>query len=110
MTDKIVVLSTCSSTEEAYRIANELVSKRLAACVNVIGGVKSVYRWEGKIENSEEALLVIKTSRGLFDSVRAQIEKMHSYDLPEVIALHVVAGSEPYLEWLNRELVSDETR
>lgn len=104
MTDKIVVLSTCSSAEEAHRIARELVDKRLAACVNIICGVQSVYRWEGKIEDSDEILLLIKTSRGLFDSVRAQIQKMHSYELPEVIALQVVDGSEPYLEWLNREL------
>lgn len=110
MTDKIVVFSTCASGQEAHQIAHELVEKRLAACVNILGGIRSIYRWEGKIENSEEALLVIKTSRGLFDSVRTQIEKMHSYQLPEVIALQVVDGSEPYLEWLNRELVSHETR
>jgi periplasmic divalent cation tolerance protein len=104
MTDKIVVLSACASIEEANRIATELVEKRLAACVNLVSGVRSVYRWKDKIEESQEALLVIKTSRALFESVRLQIEKLHSYELPEVIALPVVDGAEQYLEWMDREL------
>jgi len=104
MTDKIVVLSTCASVEEANRIATELVEKRLAACVNLVSGVRSIYRWKDKLEESQEALLVIKTSRALFESVRIQIEKLHSYELPEVIALPVVDGAEQYLEWMDREL------
>src|SRR3984893_5612252 len=107
MTDKIVVLSTCASVEEANRIASELVEKRLAACVNLVSGVRSVYRWKDKIEESQEVLLVIKTSRALFENVRSQIEKVHSYELPEVIALPVVDGAEPYLEWMDRELVKE---
>jgi len=104
MTDKIVVLSTCASVKEANRIATELVEKKLAACVNLVSGVRSVYRWKNKIEKSQEVLLVIKTSRALFENVRSQIEKVHSYELPEVIALPVVDGAEPYLEWVDREL------
>jgi periplasmic divalent cation tolerance protein len=104
MTDKIVVFSTCASTEEAGRVARALVEKRLAACVNVIGGVRSVYRWKDAIEDEEEALLVIKTSRALLEELRGEIERLHSYEVPEVIALAVVDGSERYLAWMNRAL------
>jgi periplasmic divalent cation tolerance protein len=104
MTDKIVVLSACASAEEAQRLARALVEKRLAACVNIIPGVRSVYRWKDVIEDEEEVLLVIKTSRGLLDELREEIERLHSYEVPEVIALPVVDGSERYLAWMNREL------
>ena len=76
----------------------------MAACVNLVSGVRSVYRWKNKVEKSPEVLLVIKTSRALFENVRSQIEKMHSYELPEVIALPVVDGAETYLDWIDREL------
>jgi periplasmic divalent cation tolerance protein len=104
MTDKIVVLSTCASAEEAQRVARGLVEKRLAACVNVIPGVRSVYRWKDAIEDEEEVLLLIKTSRALLEELREEIERLHSYEVPEVIALSVVDGSERYLAWMNREL------
>jgi periplasmic divalent cation tolerance protein len=104
MTDKIVVLSTCASSEEAQRVARALVEKRLAACVNVMPGVRSIYRWKDAIEDEEEVLLVIKTSRGLLEELRHEIEQLHSYEVPEVIALAVVDGSERYLSWMNREL------
>jgi periplasmic divalent cation tolerance protein len=109
MTDKIVVLTTCASTEEAQRVAHALVEKRLAACVNVIPGIRSVYRWkntDGKdaILDEEEVLLVIKTSRALMEELKDEIERLHSYEVPEVIALQVVDGSERYLAWMNREL------
>jgi len=104
MTDKIVVLSTCASAEEAQGIARALVEKRLAACVNVIPGIRSVYRWKDAIEDEEEVLLFIKTSRALLEELREEIERLHSYELPEIIALTVVDGSERYLAWMNREL------
>jgi periplasmic divalent cation tolerance protein len=109
MTDKIVVFSTCASTEEAQRVARALVEKRLAACVNVIPGVRSMYHWkdaDGKeaIEDEEEVLLLIKTSRALLEELRTEIERLHSYEVPEVIALPVVDGSERYLSWMSREL------
>jgi periplasmic divalent cation tolerance protein len=104
MTDKIVVLSACASAEEAQRIARALVEKRLAACVNVIPGVRSVYRWKDAIEEEEEVLLFIKTSRPLLEELREEIERLHSYEVAEVIALSVVDGSERYLSWMNREL------
>lgn len=104
MTDKIVVLNTCSTREEAERIARRLVELRLAACVNLIGGVRSVYHWQGKVDESEEVLLVIKSNRGLFPQLREALAREHSYEVPEVVALPVVDGSEAYLAWLDREL------
>jgi periplasmic divalent cation tolerance protein len=104
MTDKIVVLSTCASPMEAQRVARALVEKRLAACVNVMPGVQSVYHWKEAVEESEEVLLVIKSSRALFSQLRSEIERLHSYELPEVIAIPIVDGSEGYLTWLDREL------
>ena len=104
MTDKIVVLNTCATREEAERIARRLVELRLAACVNLIGGVRSVYHWQGKVDESEEVLLVIKSNRGLFPQLREALAREHSYEVPEVVALPVVDGSEAYLAWMDREL------
>ena len=108
MTDKIVVFTTCANEDEAGRIASSLVEKRLAACVSIMPKVSSVYRWNGAIERSEEVLLIIKSSRGNFSRLRSEIERMHSYQVPEIIALPVVDGADSYLEWMTREmLVSD---
>jgi periplasmic divalent cation tolerance protein len=106
MTDKIVVLSACASEEEAARIARGLVEKRLAACVNVLPGVRSIYRWKGVIEDEPEVMLVIKSSRALFNQLRIELERMHSYEVPEAIAIPVVEGSEPYLAWMEREMAA----
>src|SRR5207302_7703508 len=97
MTDKIVVLSTASSADEAEKIARSLVEARLAACVNVLPEMRSFYRWQGKIENSAEFLLVIKSSRDQLGALQATLEKLHSYEVPEVIALAVVDGARNYL-------------
>jgi periplasmic divalent cation tolerance protein len=104
MTDKIVVLTTCAVESDAERMARALVDARLAACVNVVPGVRSFYRWKGETENSEEFLLIVKTSRDLFGALRAEMEKLHPYELPELLALPVVAGSEDYLGWLHSNL------
>jgi periplasmic divalent cation tolerance protein len=104
MTDKIVVFSMCASAEEAEGIARSLVEKRLAACVNVLAGARSIYRWRGAIEEASEWLLIIKSRRDLFDSLRAEIEKLHSYEVPESLALPVVDGTERYLSWMERGL------
>lgn len=104
MTDKIIVLSTCNSAEQASRVARHLVEQRVAACVNIIAGARSVYRWKDQIEDEAEWLLVIKSRRALLGAVRAEIEKIHSYEVPEVVALQVVDGSENYLAWLDQEL------
>jgi periplasmic divalent cation tolerance protein len=108
MTDKIVVFSTCGSREEAERLARRLLEARLAACVNVIMQIRSFYWWRGKIEDSGEWLLVIKTSRALFERVRSVLESAHSYELPEVLALPIIQGSPNYLAWLEGELKGSE--
>jgi periplasmic divalent cation tolerance protein len=105
MTNKIVVFSTCGSEEEARKIACMLIEKRLAACVNITAPVTSVYRWKGAVEEAREFLLIIKSSRERFDELRIALESMHSYELPEVLALPVAEGSANYLAWLE-----DETR
>jgi periplasmic divalent cation tolerance protein len=109
MTDKIVVLVTCGSRKEARRIARALVEKRLAACVNEIGApVRSVYRWKGKVETAEEFLLLIKTAKGRFAGLRAAILELHSYDVPEIIALPIVEGSQAYLDWIAESVGAHE--
>jgi periplasmic divalent cation tolerance protein len=104
MTDKIIVLSTCDSEQQAERIARHLVEKRLAACVNISGKIRSIYRWKNAIEDASELLLVIKTRRDLFPKIRAEIAAIHSYEVPELLALPVVDGADSYLAWLDREL------
>ncbi|MFH1841671.1 MAG: divalent-cation tolerance protein CutA [bacterium] len=103
MTDKIVVLSMCANREQAESIARHLVERRLAACVNVLGEARSIYHWRGAVEQATEWLLLIKSRRVLFDALRAEIEKLHSYEVPEVLALTVVDGSPAYLDWLDHE-------
>ena len=96
-----VVLVTCGSIIEARRIANRVVRKRLAACVNILPGkVTSIYRWKGKVESARERLLLIKTSRKRLAKLQAAVERMHSYDVPEFIVLPIAAGSAAYLAWL----------
>ena len=104
MTDKIIILTTCDSEEQAKSIAHGLVEKRLAACVNIAPGVQSVYRWKGAIEEAKEFLLIIKSRRDLLDRLRSALQNMHSYDVPEIIAFAIVDGSEQYLDWMDREL------
>ncbi len=104
MTDKIVVFSTCDSEEAASTLARTLVEQRLAACVNIVPGARSIYHWQGKLEDAAEWVLIIKSRRDLFERLREAIAQTHSYEIPEVIALPVVDGSEAYLAWLDREL------
>jgi periplasmic divalent cation tolerance protein len=96
-----VVLVTCSSLAEARRIAKTIVTKRVAACVNVLKSpVESVYRWKGRVENAREFLLVIKTTKRRLNELEKELELMHSYEVPEFLILDVAGGSEKYLEWL----------
>jgi periplasmic divalent cation tolerance protein len=104
MTDKIVILSTCSTEEEAERLARLLVDAHLAACVSVIPQVRSFYHWKGAVETAGECLLLIKSSRELFDSVRALLETAHSYEVPELLALPVIEGAANYMNWLDANL------
>lgn len=100
MTDKRIVLTTTGSREEGEKIARALVERRLAACVNVVGPIASVYRWKEKVEKAEEFLLIIKTNAESFPDVRDAIQDLHSYELPECIALPIEAGSADYLDWI----------
>lgn len=104
MTDKIVVFSACDSEEQAARVARALVEQRLAACVNIVPGARSIYRWKGQVEDASEWLLIIKSRRGLMDQLRVTMGKIHTYEVPELLAVPVVDGSEAYLVWLDREL------
>jgi periplasmic divalent cation tolerance protein len=99
-----IVLTTVSSKEEAERMARSLVESRLAACVNVMGGVHSTYRWQGAVESAEEVMLLIKTSVEKLDALEAAVRGMHSYDVPEFVVLQVQGGSQAYLRWLYESL------
>ncbi len=105
MIDVIQVVTTTASQEEAATIAAALVERRLAACVHVSGPVTSTYRWQGKIEAAQEWQCTIKTRHAHYAAVEAAIRELHSYDVPEILATPVVAGSRAYLEWLAGELV-----
>jgi periplasmic divalent cation tolerance protein len=98
--DAIVVFMTAANGEEATRLADMLVGAHLAACVQILPEIESVYRWQGKIERSSEVLLLAKTTRGKFDELEREVRALHSYDTPEIVAVPVMAGSAAYLEWL----------
>jgi periplasmic divalent cation tolerance protein len=101
MTDKIVVLVTCESVKQARTIARALVERRLAACGNVVEApVRSIYRWKRKVESAKEFLLILKSSRARFAAIDAAVRKLHSYDVPEIVALPVIAGSRGYVDWI----------
>jgi periplasmic divalent cation tolerance protein len=100
MTDKRIVLTTAGSEEEARKIARHLVDNRLAACVNIIPQIESIYRWQGKVDSSREWLLLAKTTQERFPAVRDAIRKLHSYELPECVVLNLEDGSSDYLQWL----------
>src|SRR6478752_376251 len=100
MTAARIVLTTAGSQEEAGKIAHALVERRLAACVNIVTRIESVYRWQGKVESATEWLLLIKTQAELFERVRDAIKELHSYDLPECVMLEVTGGSQEYLNWI----------
>ena len=106
MTDKIVVLTTCDSEKQARKMARHLVERRVAACVNILPKARSIYRWKDKIEDSAEWMLVIKSRRDLLAAMRVEIEKLHTYEVPEIVALQVVDGSEAYLGWLDGQLTA----
>jgi periplasmic divalent cation tolerance protein len=104
MTNKVVVLSTVGSQEEASRIATALVERRLAACVNIVPRIQSVYRWQGKVESAEEFLLIIKTAKSREEGLRSAIRELHSYELLEFIAIAIEGGSEEYLNWIENSV------
>ena len=100
MSDEKLVISTAGSKEEALRIATALIEAQLAACVNIVGPVQSVYRWKDKIESAQEFLMLIKTTSTRSDVAIARIRELHSYDLPEAIEMNIDGGSSEYLRWI----------
>jgi periplasmic divalent cation tolerance protein len=102
--DAIVVFLTAPSGEEATRLADLLIGAHLAACVQILPEMESVYRWQGKIERQSEILLIAKTTRGKFADLEREVRALHSYETPEIIAVPIVIGSQPYLAWLNESL------
>jgi periplasmic divalent cation tolerance protein len=106
MSDYVVLLCTCCNETEARSIAEALVESRLAACVNLLRGVQSVYRWEGQVETAHEVLLIVKSTAERFDELQTRITELHSYSIPEIIALPIAAGSEKYLNWIRQETAS----
>ena len=104
MTDKRIVLSTAASQDEARRIAHALVERRLAACVNIVPGVESVYHWQGKVESAAEWLLVIKTTTTAFPRLQDAIKELHSYDVPECVIISIEDGDAAYLAWIGQSV------
>ena len=104
MTDKLIVFVTCGGREEAETIARAVVEARLAACVNVAPGVRSCYLWEEKVQWSDEVLLLIKTTQARFASLQARILELHSYEIPEIVAVPVGAGFDKYLDWISKSV------
>ena len=100
--DPIVVFMTAANGEEATRLADMLVGAHLAACVQILPEMESVYRWQGKVERQAEVLLIAKTTRAKFDELEREVRALHSYDTPEIVAVPIMTGSAPYLEWLNQ--------
>ena len=96
----VVVLVTCPTSTRAVGLAETLVKQRLAACVNILPSIRSVFRWQGKIDRAKELLLLIKTTQARFPALERAIRKLHPYDVPEVLALRVAKGFAPYLEWV----------
>lgn len=102
MSNNLIVFCTISTLDDANRLANALVDEGLAACVNRIAGVHSTYRWEGKVEQSEEFLLLIKTRSALWKLLRERILELHPYDVPEIIAVPISEGHDAYMQWIER--------
>jgi len=99
-TEEIVVIVTAPSEDLAVTIARALVETRLAACANIIKSIRSIYTWRGKTEDDTEVLMIVKTRRELFDLLKSKVKELHSYEVPEIIALPIIAGSDDYLKWL----------
>ncbi len=101
--NEMVVFITASTEEEAAGIARAVVEARLAGCVNIVKGIRSVYRWKGKVEDDSEVLMIVKTQRALFEQLTNKVMEHHSYSVPEIIGLPIVEGLENYLQWLREE-------
>ncbi len=101
MSEEIIIFVTAPNRDEAARIAEAIVSERLAACVNIINGIESIYRWEGEVTRDSESLLIIKTTEDLYAKLEGRVRELHTYTTPEVIAVKIDRGSEDYLRWIH---------
>lgn len=101
----LLILNTCPNKESASQVANTLVDKHLAACVNILPGLTSIYHWQGQIESAEEYLLIIKSTQSAFSDVQSAIREIHPYELPEVIAVPITAGLDSYLAWIGDNVI-----
>ena len=108
MTAELVVLVTVPSREDGERIAEALVGEALAACVNIVGPMRSIYRWQGEVCRDDEHLLLIKTTRERYLALEARVKALHSYDVPEVVALPIETGSAEYLAWVKKSVTGDQ--
>lgn len=104
MTEHVVVLCTVPDEDTAVDIARAVVRRRLAACANIVGGVRSIYRWKDKIEDGQERLLILKTRHDQFEALRDAVVEMHPYEAPELLALPVLAGNPAYLSWIDQSV------
>lgn len=100
--EAIVVYMTAPNEEEAAKIAKTLVEERLAGCINIVKNIRSIYSWQGKIEDESEVLMIAKSQRSLFDTLKRRVKELHSYTVPEIIAIPIIEGSEDYLNWLKQ--------
>jgi len=108
MSNELIVFVTTANNDEAARIAEALVSERLAACVNIVARIESIYRWEGKVARDTEALMVVKTTDERYPELERRVNELHSYDVPEVAAVRIERGSEGYLSWLRDAVTRDD--
>ena len=108
MTDFVVVLITAPNEDDAAKMANDLVVSGLAACVNIIRNIRSIYRWQGKIEDEGEVLMLVKTRKERFKDLEKRVRELHPYTVPEIIALPIIEGFEGYLGWLREETTKDD--
>lgn len=106
MTDKRLVLSTCGSRDVALKIARALVDRQVAACVNIVGPIESIYRWKDKVEEAPEFLLIVKTTASSFERLAEEIRRLHPYEVPELLQFRVETGLEAYLDWIGDSCVS----
>jgi periplasmic divalent cation tolerance protein len=109
MSNALIVLVTAPNAEEASRIADALVGGRLAACVNILSGIESVYRWEGRVARDSETLMIIKTTEERYAALEQQVKALHSYATPEVVAIRIERGAEAYLKWLGESVAPQAT-
>jgi len=100
----IVLFTTASNSEEAHKIAEVLLSQRKAACVNIVSGISSLFWWQDKLDSAQESLLIVKTKASLLNQIVTLVKEIHSYEVPEIIALPIIGGNQDYLEWIDKEV------